>query len=154
MDVLWPRGLRWRAKIFHMVRRIGCREQYYTNTRDISVSWKIAGNIKVKLYVCFRWFIIDIYGLTNSFCLSSFVNLDMISLLPWIAAGSSRKSIWERLNGFKVRAIHGNLTDFMFRGSWGRQNGCFRCQGSALTRKVEFHTARRICFREQYYTGT
>ena len=41
----------------------------------------------------FGWLFDDISGLTNSFGLSSFVNLDMVSLLPWIAAGSSRKSI-------------------------------------------------------------
>ena len=34
-----------------MARRTGFREQYYTDTRGISVSGKIAGNIKVKLYV-------------------------------------------------------------------------------------------------------
>ena len=56
MDVSWPRGLRWRAMIFHMARRTGFREQYYTGTRDISVSGKIAGNIKVKLYVISWWF--------------------------------------------------------------------------------------------------
>ena len=49
--------------------------------------------IKVKLYVGLGWLFDHISGLTNSFGLSSFVNLDMVSLLPWIAAGSSRKSI-------------------------------------------------------------
>ena len=34
-----------------------------------------------------------ISGLISSFGFSSFVNLDMVSLLPWIAAGSSRKSM-------------------------------------------------------------
>ena len=70
---------------------------------DISVSGKIAGNIKVKLYVILWWFFINISGLINSFELSSCVVLDIISLLPWIAAGPSRKSIWERLGGIKVR---------------------------------------------------
>ena len=82
-----------RNVLFHMARRTGFREQYYTGTRDISVSGKIAGNIKVKLYGGLRWLFDDISGLMYSFDLSSFVNLDMVSLLPWIAAGSSRKSI-------------------------------------------------------------
>ena len=57
------------------------------------MSGKIAGNIKVKLYVDLGWLFDDISGSMYSFGLSSFVNLDMVSLLPWIAAGSSRKSI-------------------------------------------------------------
>ena len=82
---------------------------------DISVSGKIAGNIKVKLYVRLGWLFDDISGLLYSFGLSSFVNLDMVNLLPWIAAGSSRKSIWGRFGGTKVRPLDGNLTDFMLR---------------------------------------
>ena len=80
------------------------------------MSWKIAGNIHVKLYVRFGWLFDDISGLLYSFDLSSCVALDMVSLLPWIAAGSSRKSIWERLGWTKVRPLDGNLTDFMLRG--------------------------------------
>ena len=53
----------------------------------------MASNIRAKLYVRLGWLFDHISGLINSFGLSSFVNLDMISLLPWIAAGSSRKSI-------------------------------------------------------------
>ena len=68
--------------IFHMARRTGFREQYYTGTRDIVVPGKIAGNIKVKLYVFLRWLFDDISGSMYSFDLSSFVNLDMVSLLP------------------------------------------------------------------------
>ena len=105
MDVPWPRGLRWRAMIFHMARRTGFREQYYTGTRDISVSGKIAGNIKVKLYMRLWWLFINISGLINSFELSSFVVSDIISLLLGIAAGSSRKSIWERLGCTKVSCM-------------------------------------------------
>ena len=48
------------------------------------------------------WLFDDISGLINSFGLSSCVAQDIISLLPWIAAGPSRKSIRERLGGFKV----------------------------------------------------
>ena len=60
---------------------------------DISVSGKIAGNIKVKLYVRLRCLFDDISGLMYSFELASFVVQDIIILLPWIAAGPSRKSI-------------------------------------------------------------
>ena len=80
------------------------------------MSGKIAGNIKVKLYVVLRWLFDHISGLLCSFDLSSFVALDMVSLLPLIAAGSSRKSIWERFGDFKVRPLDGHLTDFMLRG--------------------------------------
>ena len=80
------------------------------------MSGKIAGNIQVKLYVRFAWLFDGISGLLCSFDLSSFVDLDMVSLLPWIAAGTSRKSIWERLGETKVCPLDGNLTDFMFRG--------------------------------------
>ena len=45
-----------------MARRTGFREQYYTGTRDISVSGKIAGNIKVKLYIRLRWLFAHISG--------------------------------------------------------------------------------------------
>ena len=38
-------------------------------------------------------FVMNISGLMCSFELASFVAQDIISLLPWIAAGSSRKSI-------------------------------------------------------------
>ena len=58
---------------------------------------KKAGNIKVKLYVRLGWLFDDISGLMCSFGLASFVVQGIISLHPWIAAGSSRKSIWERL---------------------------------------------------------
>ena len=116
MDVSGPRGPRWRAMIsYHMARRTCFREQYYTGTRRYSVSGKIAGNIKVKLYVRLWWLFINISGLINSFGLSFCVVSDIISLLPWIAAGSPRKSIWERLGWYKVRSLDGNLTDFMLR---------------------------------------
>ena len=98
-----------------MARRTGFREQYYTDTRDIGVSGKIAGNIKVKLYVFLRWLFDDIFGSMYLFGLESCVVQDIISVLPWIAAGSSGKSIWERLGDVKVRPLDG-MADFMFRG--------------------------------------
>ena len=60
---------------------------------DITVSGKIAGNIRPKLYVNFGRFFINISGSVNSFGLASFVVQDIISLLHWIAAASPRKSI-------------------------------------------------------------
>ena len=72
--------------------------------------------IHVKVYIRFGWLFDHISGLMYSFGLSSFVNLDMVSLLPWIAAGTSIKSIWERFDKVKVRPLDGNLTDFMLRG--------------------------------------
>ena len=60
---------------------------------DIMSARVIASNIKEKLYVRLGWLFDDISGLLCSFEMRSFLNLDMISLLPWIAAGSSRKSI-------------------------------------------------------------
>ena len=113
MDVSGPRGPRWRAMLsYHMARRTGFREQYYTGTRRYSVSGKIAGNIKVKLYVRLWWSFINISGLINSFGLPFCVASDIISLLPWIAAGSSRKSIWERFGDIKVSALDRNFDIF------------------------------------------
>ena len=60
---------------------------------DISPPGVMANNIRPKLYMNLRWLFANNSGLMYSFDLSSFVNLDMVSLLPWIAAGSSRKSI-------------------------------------------------------------
>ena len=103
MDVPWPRGLRWRAMIFHMARRTGFREQYYTGTRDISVSGKITGNIKVKLYVLFWWLFINISRFISSFGLSLFVVQENIDMLQWIATASSIKSIWGSTGEAKIR---------------------------------------------------
>ena len=60
---------------------------------DIMSARVMVSNIRQKLYVNLRWLFDDISGYLYSFELSSFVNLDMVSLLPWIAAGSSGKSI-------------------------------------------------------------
>ena len=60
---------------------------------DIMLAGKKAGNIMTKLYVRMGWLFGNISGLINSFELASFVVQDNISLHPWIAAGSSRKSI-------------------------------------------------------------
>ena len=72
---------------------------------DIMSARVMASNIRAKLYVNLRWLFDHISGLLCSFEMRYFVDLDMVSLLPWIAAGSSRKSIWERLNEVKVSWI-------------------------------------------------
>ena len=83
---------------------------------DIMQARVMASNIRPKLYMNLRWLFDHISGSMYSFELLSFVDLDMVSLLPWIAAGSSRKSIWEILGEDKVRLLDENLTDFMLRG--------------------------------------
>ena len=68
--------------------------------------------------------------------LASFVVLEFISLLRWIATGSSRKSMWERLGGTTVSWAWWNVTDFMPGCRYTRPNGRIKAQGSALTRNV------------------
>ena len=60
---------------------------------DILLARVMAGNIQLKLYIRLGWLFDYISGSMYSFELASFVAQDIISLLPWIAAGSSRKSI-------------------------------------------------------------
>ena len=60
---------------------------------DIMSARVMASNIRAKLYVLLVCLFDDISGLMCSFDFSSFVNLDVVSLLPWAAAGSLRKSI-------------------------------------------------------------
>ena len=60
---------------------------------DIMSARVMASNIRPKLYVRLRWLSDHISGSMYSFELASFVVQDIISLLPWVAAGSSRKSI-------------------------------------------------------------
>ena len=60
---------------------------------DIVLARVMAGNIQLKLYVGLGWLFDHISRLMCSFELASSVAQDIISLLPWIAAGSSRKSI-------------------------------------------------------------
>ena len=60
---------------------------------DIMQARVMSSNIKVKLYISLGWLFDNISGLMCSFELASFVAQDIISLLPWNAAGSSRKSI-------------------------------------------------------------
>ena len=56
---------------------------------DIMSARVMASNIRAKLYIRLGWLFDDISGLMYSFELASFVAQDIISLLPWIAAGSS-----------------------------------------------------------------
>ena len=60
---------------------------------DIMQARVMASNIRQKLYVNLRWLFDDISGSMYSFELAFVLYRDMMSLLPWIAAGSSRKSI-------------------------------------------------------------
>ena len=52
-----------------------------------------------------------------SFGLASFVVQENISLLQWIAAGSPRESIGERLGEYKVSSMMIHMSNFMIRGS-------------------------------------
>ena len=61
------------------------------------MSGKIAGKDPVKLYMGKLSLIVHISGLISSFGLASFVVQENISLLHWIAAASSGKSMGERL---------------------------------------------------------
>ena len=67
-------------------------------------------------YMILWWFFINFSGLINSFELSSCVVSDIISSLLVNPAGSSGKSIRERLGDVKVGPLDGNLTEFMIRG--------------------------------------
>ena len=84
---------------------------------DITSPGKTAGPDPRKLYVTFGRFFIDISGLMCSFGLASFVDLEFISLLQWIAAGSCGKSMGERLGYFKVREHDVKSADFAI---WGQ----------------------------------
>ena len=112
-----PRGPRWRAMWYcTWLEELVSKSNTIQTQEDISVSGKIAGNIKAKLCIYLWWFFINISGLVNSFGPTSCVAQDIISLLQWIAAGSSRKSIWERFRWDKVCALDANVTDFMIGG--------------------------------------
>ena len=60
---------------------------------DIMSARVMASNIRVKLYMGKWSLIMNISGLMCSFELASCVAQDIIIVHPWIAAGSSRKSI-------------------------------------------------------------
>ena len=76
---------------------------------DVTQPGKTARPDPRKLYVKNGRFFIDISGCMCSFGLASFVDLEFISLLQWIAAGSSRKSMGERLGEVKVRTHDGKM---------------------------------------------
>ena len=117
MDLSGLRGPRWRAMWYYTwLEELVSESNTIQTQEDISVSGKIAGNTKPKLCIYLVWFIGNISGSVSSFDLSSCVAQDIISLHLWIAAGSSRKSIWQRLRCLKVSPLDRILTDFMFRG--------------------------------------
>ena len=49
--------------------------------------------------------------------------------------------------------MHAIMTDFIIWRRLTRAWGLFGALGTALTRNVEYHMARRTCFGEEYYTG-
>ena len=76
----------------------------------------------------------------------------MVVPLLWIAAGTFRKSICERLSCNKVTSMHGNVVDFMIRGRLARILGPFGAQGSALTRNVSrLHGSKNLLQRAILY---
>ena len=60
---------------------------------DIMSARVMESNIRQKLYMNLRWLFDHISRLMCSFEFSSFVASDIISLIPWNAAASSRKSV-------------------------------------------------------------
>ena len=70
---------------------------------DITQPGKTAGPDPRKLCVRFGRFFIDISGCLYSCGLALFVVLELNVLLQPDAAGSPRKSMGERLGGYKVR---------------------------------------------------
>ena len=82
-------------------------------------------------------FFIDISGCLCSFGLASFVVQEYVVVLQWIAAGSSGKSLGQRLGSVKVTGMHAIMMDFCIWGRLTRPRGSSRAQGSALTRNVE-----------------
>ena len=114
MDVPEPRGARWRAmEHYTWLEELVSKSNTIQTQEDITQPGKIAGNIRPKLCVFLLWLSVHISGLSSSFGLASCVVQDIISLLHWIATGSSRKSIWERLNRLKVSWAWWNVTDFI-----------------------------------------
>ena len=62
----------WRTRLkVHMARRTCLNSSIIQTQENTSVSGRIAGNIRMKLHVCFRWFVINISGLTSPFVLTS-----------------------------------------------------------------------------------
>ena len=101
---------------FHMVRRTCFREQYYTGTRRYMSAREEGRRIPVKLYIRLGWLFINISRYMCSFGLASCVVQENISLLHWITAVSSRKSIGERFGELKVPHKSAKMIYFMIRG--------------------------------------
>ena len=131
------------AYVNQMARRTCFREQYYTGTRDIMVAGKIAGQDQPKLYIKIGWLFVHISGSMCSFGLASCVVQENISLLQWIAAGSSRKSIRERLGEVKVSSMMRNSWFFMVWGRLTRPNGPLmgQCPKGAQVAPLRVHCA-------------
>ena len=78
--------LKWLEELVSQSNTIQAQE-------DIMSARVMASNMKQNLYVNLRWLFDHISGLMCSFELASCVAQDIISMLPWNAAGSFRKSI-------------------------------------------------------------
>ena len=115
---------------------------------------KIAGQDQRKLYIRFGRVFFNISWYLCSFGLASFVVRENISLLQWIAAGSFRKSSWERLGGIKVVSMMEMWQISWSEDVWQGKLDAPEPRGLRWRAMLQDHMARRTCFREQYYTGT
>ena len=108
MDVSGPIGPRCRAMLtITWLEELASESNILQAQEDITQPRKTAGPDQRKLYMRIRRFFIDISGSMYSFGLASFLDLEFINLLQWIAAGSSGKSMGERLGELKVREHDG-----------------------------------------------
>ena len=85
-----------------MARGTCFREQYYTGTRKYYWAGKIGASNYVKLYVNLGWFFIDSSGLTNSFGLGLFVELEFIIPNQGMLVRHPGKSMRKILSEIKV----------------------------------------------------
>ena len=58
-----------------------------------------------------------------------YVVREYVVLLRWVATGSSRKSICERLIEVKIASIHGNVMDFCDPGTFDEDFGTLQSPG-------------------------
>ena len=110
MRLLWDTPQIW-------LEELASESNIIQEQEDISSPGKTAGQHPRKQCVRFGRFIIHISGLMCSFGLASCADLEFISLLQCIAAGSSGESMGERLGYFKVREHDVKSADFAI---WGQ----------------------------------
>ena len=108
----------------------------------------------MKLYITFGQFFFDNFGLMYSFGLILFVDLGMIILHCWKPVLCLGKSICERLSGDKVILHVLKNEEIIDLDTFpGPQRPLWDPRSRANAQWI-LHMARRIGFREQYYTGT